>query len=147
MTDNPTTIWVAAAAIEQPGGRILMQRRPPGKAHAGLWEFPGGKLEAEESPRAALVREVNEELGIALDPRALALAAFAQTSPDDGAKAIVIWLYTARRWEGEPACLEAGGEIGWFTRAEIAALAMPPLDYQLLTGLSRQLKSIKSQSP
>ncbi len=64
MTEIPTWLPVVALALERADGRILMQRRPPGKAHGGLWEFPGGKVEAGESPRAALVREVNEELAI-----------------------------------------------------------------------------------
>lgn len=135
MTDIPTTIRVVALALERADGRVLMQRRPPGKAHGGLWEFPGGKIEPGETPRDALVREVNEELGIALDPATLAPASRAESAGGKGEPAIVIDLYTARSWQGEPRSLEPGGECGWFTRAEIAALAMPPLDYELLAGL------------
>jgi 8-oxo-dGTP diphosphatase len=125
---------VVAAALERADGRILMQRRPPGKAHGGLWEFPGGKVEPGETPRAALVREASEELAITLDPAALAPACFADSAANEGHPAIVILLYTARAWIGEPRAME-GGACGWFTRAEIAALAMPPLDYALLARL------------
>lgn len=125
---------VVALALECADGRILMQQRPPGKAHGGLWEFPGGKVEPGETPRAALVREVNEELAIALDPAALTPACFADGPAGTGEKAIVILLYSARSWQGEPRAVE-GGACGWFTRAEIAKLAMPPLDYALLERL------------
>ena len=127
-------MWVVAVALERADGRILMQRRPPGKAHGGLWEFPGGKVERGESPRAALVREVNEELGISLDPATLAPAAFADSVPREGETAIVILLYSARAWKGEPSALE-GGSFAWMTRDEIKAVAMPPLDYELLAML------------
>jgi 8-oxo-dGTP diphosphatase len=125
---------VVAAALERGDGRILMQRRPAGKAHAGLWEFPGGKVEPGETPRAALVREVNEELAIALDPASLSPACFADDRLAGHGNAIVILLYNARAWSGAPRAVE-GGEVAWFTRSEIAALAMPPLDCELLERL------------
>ncbi len=134
MAKIPTAMLVVAVAFERADGRILMQQRPPGKAHAGLWEFPGGKVEPGETPRAALVREVNEELAVALDPAALKPACFADDTAGEGRSAIVILLYTARGWSGEPRAME-GGACAWFTRAEIAALAMPPLDYALLARL------------
>ena len=134
MTGMPTWLAVVAVVLERSDGRVLMQPRPPGKAHAGLWEFPGGKVEPGETPRNALVREVNEELGIRLDPGALTPAGFADGAAGAGENAIVIWLYSARSWEGEPESLD-GGECGWFTRAEIGALALPPLDRELLAGL------------
>jgi 8-oxo-dGTP diphosphatase len=134
VTEKPTWIAVVAVALEDSEGRILMQRRPLGKAHGGMWEFPGGKVEPDETPRAALVREVNEELALALDPTALTPACFADGRREDGKKTIVILLYSSRTWFGVPRSLE-GGECGWFTRAEIAQLAMPPLDYELLERL------------
>ncbi len=134
MAKIPTALLVVAVALERADGRILMQQRPPGKAHAGLWEFPGGKVEPGETPRAALVREVNEELAVALDPAALEPACFADDAGGEGRPAIVILLYTARGWTGDPQAME-GGACAWFTREEIAALAMPPLDYALLARL------------
>ncbi len=134
MAKIPTAMLVVAVALKRSDGRILMQQRPPGKAHAGLWEFPGGKVEPGETPRAALVREVDEELAVALDPAALEPACFADGPAGDGRSAIVILLYTARAWTGQPRAME-GGTCAWFTRAEIAALAMPPLDYALLARL------------
>lgn len=125
---------VVAVALERADGCILMQQRPPGKAHAGLWEFPGGKVEPAETPRTALVREVSEELAIALDPASLAPACFADDAGQGSDPAIVILLYTAHAWTGEPRAME-GGTCGWFTPEEIAALAMPPLDYVLLARL------------
>ena len=68
MEEKPTWLAVVAAAIRDPGGRLLLQQALPAKAHAGQWEFPGGKVESEENPRLALAREVHEELGLMLDP-------------------------------------------------------------------------------
>ena len=125
---------VVAAAIDNGEGRVLMQRRPPGKRHAGLWEFPGGKVEPGESPRAALVRELDEELGIAVPADALAPFAFAESAPGEGEPGIVILLYTVARFAGQPVA-EDGAEIAWFTAREIAHLPLPPLDRELLAAL------------
>ena len=131
-----TSCWIAvvAGALQRPGGHWLMHRRPPGKQHAGLWEFPGGKVEADEIPTESLVRELAEELGIACDPLSLAPAAFAETAPGTATPAMVILLYTIERWDGEPRALE-GGEVGWFTPQEIAGLPKPPLDIALAERL------------
>jgi len=144
MENSPTWIAVAALALRRDDGRWLMHRRPADKHHGGLWEFPGGKVEPGEMPDAALVREIREELGIAVDRAALAPAAFAQGPAGGAGPAIVILLYTAKRWRGEPAALE-GGEVAWFAAGEIAMLDRPPLDVALCdrlfspgTELSRQ---------
>jgi len=134
MTKIPTAMLVVAAALERADERILMQQRPAGKAHGGLWEFPGGKVEPGENPRDALVRELEEELAVTVESAALTPAGFADDAGGEGRRAIVILLYTARAWNGEPRAME-GGACGWFTREEIAALDMPPLDYVLLAGL------------
>lgn len=134
MEEIPTAMLVVAVALERADGRILMQQRPAGKAHGGLWEFPGGKVEPGETPRIALVREVQEELAITLDPAALDPACFAEAALTGSRPAIVILLYRSRAWAGEPQAMEGGG-FGWFTRTEIAELAMPPLDYELLERL------------
>lgn len=134
VAEIPTWIAVVAVALEGPDGRWLMHRRPAGKHHAGLWEFPGGKVENGEIPQLAIVREVAEELGIALDPGALHPATFAQGELDRDGREIVILLYTCDRWMGDPVALE-GGEIAWFTPADMAALAKPPLDRELVVRL------------
>ncbi len=125
---------VVAAALCDQEGRFLMQKRPPGKAHGGLWEFPGGKIEAGESPCLALIREIREELGVALDPGDLFPVNFAESAGDSDGPSIVILLYRIERWAGEPASIE-GGEIGWFTRGEAVHLKKPELDHDLLKRL------------
>lgn len=125
---------VVAAALEDGAGRWLMHRRPPDKHHGGLWEFPGGKVEPDETPRAALVREVNEELGLVLDPADMRPAALADCAADEGRPAIVILLYTAPLPGSTPQALE-GGAVGWFEPAEIARLDKPPLDVELARQL------------
>ncbi len=134
VAEIPTWIAVVAVALGRADGRWLMHRRPAGKHHAGLWEFPGGKVESGEIPQLAIVREVEEELGIALDQTALRPATFAQGELDRDGREIVILLYTCDRWMGDPAALE-GGEIGWFTPTDMAALAKPPLDRELVARL------------
>lgn len=128
---------VVALAVRGSDGRWLMQRRPEGKHHAGLWEFPGGKVESGEDPRLALVREIREELGIDLDPAYLTPAGFADGAVSQAGIPIVILLYTASRYIGIPHALE-GGAIGWFTPEEMRELPMPPLDRQLISGLQSQ---------
>jgi len=130
LANNPTAILVVAAALRDESGRWLMQRRPAHKQHGGLWEFPGGKVEPGETPGAALVRELNEELTITVAPDDLTTSSFASGEGEGGSPAIVILLYTAARWSGVPRA-EEGGEVGWFTTAEIAALDRPPLDVAL----------------
>lgn len=130
MADNPTYLLVVAIALRGDDGRWLMQRRPAGKHHAGLWEFPGGKVEPAETPSQALVREVREELGIELDPAALRPAAFVDGSRAQQGIPIVILLYTAVHWGGTVQPLD-GGELGWFKDEMLLALPMPPLDVVL----------------
>lgn len=131
-----TTHWIAvvAGALMRADGRWLMHRRPPGKHHAGLWEFPGGKVEADEMPLESLLRELAEELGIHCHADACAPCGFAEGGPDGSGRAIVILLYTVTGWDGEAAALE-GGAIGWFTADEALALPKPPLDIRLAQQL------------
>lgn len=133
----PTAAAVVGVILVAADGRVLMRRRPPGKAHAGLWEFPGGKVEPGEGVRAALVREVAEELGIVIAPRKLAFAALSHDRRPDLARRepYVLFLYTCRAWEGEPRCTE-GGEVGWFTPGQTARLQVPPLDVEPVAQLA-----------
>jgi 8-oxo-dGTP diphosphatase len=134
-TDMKTDVtWVVAGVLCAEDGRLLMHKRPDHKAHGGLWEFPGGKVEPWETPVNALIRELREELGIAIDPDDCAPACFAEGSNAAGDCAIVILLYTIARWQGEPQALE-GGAVDWFTPERIAALEKPPLDIALARRL------------
>jgi 8-oxo-dGTP diphosphatase len=110
--------------LQGPDGRYLLQERLPGKHHAGLWEFPGGKLESNENPRVGLCREIAEELAISIRPQDLSLALLADDWP---AGDIVLILYTADRWQGKIAGLE-GQEWGWFTLDQMAAMPLAPMD-------------------
>lgn len=128
---------VVAGALKRDDGRWLMHKRPEGKHHAGLWEFPGGKVEDTEFPPKALCRELLEELGVVIAPENCTPVAFAQTPPDSSQKGIVILLYNIEQWAGDPVALE-GGAIDWFTEEEIATLAKPPLDKQLCSFLFKK---------
>ena len=128
---------IVAAALVGPGGRILLQQRAPGRPMAGLWEFPGGKVEDGETPESALVRELDEELGIAVDPAALEPACFA--SAPVGERHMLLLLYLCRAWTGEPQPLDASA-LKWATLAEMRALAMPPADVPLVELLDKLLE-------
>ena len=126
---------VVAAALTDPSGRVLMQRRPEGKALAGLWEFPGGKVERGESPEAALCRELAEELGIEVAPEELSPFAFASQPLAD--RHLVLLLYRCVRWSGEPQALEAA-ELRWGDPGSLAALPMRPADVPLMEALRQR---------
>ncbi|MCB2048781.1 MAG: (deoxy)nucleoside triphosphate pyrophosphohydrolase [Novosphingobium sp.] len=129
---------VVAAALIAPDGVVLLQRRPSDAVHGGLWEFPGGKVSDRETPEFALVRELQEELGITIGQGDLEPLGFASgwTEGESDSRPLVILLYTCARWAGEPRCLD-GASIDWFDPAVIGSLDMPPLDYPL----ARQLVS------
>ncbi|MEN9718577.1 MAG: hypothetical protein RIQ99_1455 [Pseudomonadota bacterium] len=128
-------IPVVAVALVAPDGRVLMQRRRLGGAHGGLWEFPGGKVEAAESADQALIREAAEELGITLTAADLSALTFA-TRPGDP---YGVLLYLCRHWCGTPACLD-GEEIAWIAPDALLQLAMPPLDVPLAEAVKEVLE-------
>lgn len=134
MEKKPTFVSVVAAAIRDDAGRLLLQQALPHKRHAGLWEFPGGKVETGETPRFALCREVSEELGIELVETALEPAGFAEEVGVDGRPPLVLFLYTSLHCRGEPQARE-GQSWGWFTPEEAAGLPMPAMDRALLAPL------------
>ena len=127
---------MVAAALVGGDGRILLQRRAQGRVMAGLWEFPGGKVEAGERPEAALVRELEEELGLEVAERDLEPAAFA--SADNGGRHMLLLLYLCRTWKGAPEALDAA-ELRWARVAEMHDLEMPPADQPLVAWLVRLL--------
>ena len=135
MQNIPTMIEVVAVALIDGSARVLLQQRRADRQHGGLWEFPGGKLEAGETAECALLREVAEELGLVLDQAELTYLAKAE----DPALGIVITLYTCRRWAGTPRCLDAA-QLGWFGPADFAQLPMPPLDVPLAAAVDEVLK-------
>lgn len=120
---------VVAAALVDAEGRVLLQQRAPGRAMAGLWEFPGGKVEEGELPEAALIRELQEELGIETDEACLAPACFA--SAPLGEKHMLLLLYVCRKWRGQPRPLDASA-LRWERPARMFALDMPPADRPLI---------------
>lgn len=122
-------LTVVAVALVDGDGRVLLQKRPQGKSLAGLWEFPGGKIEPGESPEAALVRELEEELGIATHATCLAPAAFASEPLAD--KHLLMLLYVCRKWTGIPQPLHASG-LTWVRPAQMYALPMPSADLPLI---------------
>lgn len=136
MQNYPTVIDVVAAALINAQGQVLMQRRRADRAHGGLWEFPGGKVEPRESDLQALQREIAEELGLVLDGDAIAYLAEAA----DAETGIVIRLYSCRCWHGEAAALDADA-LQWCDPGSLGQLAMPPLDVPLAAAVKEMLES------
>ncbi len=124
-----TLLLVAACALIDSDNRVLLARRPEGKKMAGLWEFPGGKLQPGETPEAALIRELREELGI--DVAQACLAAFAFASHDYGRFHLLMPLFLCRRWTGTPAGLE-GQALAWVPPRRLTEYDMPPADKPLI---------------
>jgi 8-oxo-dGTP diphosphatase len=126
------TLVVVAVALLDADGRVLLARRPAGKSMAGLWEFPGGKLARHESPEAALIRELKEELDIDVKKSCLAPLTFASHAYDDFH--LLMPVYVCRRWEGQPHPRE-GQEIAWVRPGALKNYPMPPADAPLIPVL------------
>ena len=125
-------LLVAAAALIDVDGRVLLARRPDGKSMAGQWEFPGGKLAPEETPELALVRELKEELDIDVSQTCLAPLAFA--SHDYDKFHLLMPLYACRRWSGTPTPRE-GQTLAWVAKARLGDYLVPPADVPLIAHL------------
>lgn len=122
-------VHVAAVVLVDRDGRVLLAQRPPGKKMAGLWEFPGGKIEAGETPEAALVRELHEELGIDTRTSCLAPLAFASHAYDDFH--LVMPVFACRVWKGNVTARE-GQSLAWVFPADFGKYPMPPADIPLI---------------
>ena len=130
-TLQPLVLVVAAALVDS-DGRVLIAQRPEGKSMAGLWEFPGGKIEADERPEDALIRELKEELGIAVKEACLATFTFA--SHTYGAFHLLMPLYVCRRWEGTPQPHHHAA-LKWVRPKDMKDYPMPAADVPLIPML------------
>jgi 8-oxo-dGTP diphosphatase len=125
-------VLVAAVALIDADGRVLLSQRPPGKSLAGLWEFPGGKIEQGERPEAALIRELKEELSIDVAESCLAPLTFASHAYEDFH--LLMPLYVCRRWKGDATAME-GQELKWVRAKDLRNYPMPPADLPLIPHL------------
>ena len=123
---------VVACALVDGDGRVLVAERPAGKSMVGLWEFPGGKVETGETPEAALIRELKEELSIDVTAACLAPLSFASYAYDDFH--LLMPLYVCRKWDGQIAPLE-GQNTQWLRPRDLFDLPMPPADKPLIAAL------------
>jgi 8-oxo-dGTP diphosphatase len=129
---NQDLLLVAAAALVDVDGRVLVQQRPEGKAMAGMWEFPGGKVEGDESLEQTLIRELKEELDIDVTAACLAPFTFASHAYDDFR--LLMPLFVCRVWEGTPKSGE-GQALQWLRPMRMGDLTMPPADRPLVAML------------
>lgn len=132
---GPAVVHVAVGIVRNSAGAVLIARRPDGAHQGGLWEFPGGKVEAGEAPEQTLIRELNEELGIVVREACLAPLTFASHAYADFH--LLMPLYVCRRWEGIAVARE-GQQLAWVRPQHLKDYPMPPADLPLiphLTGL------------
>lgn len=121
---------ISAVALIDSDGRVLLAERPEGKIFAGYWEFPGGKIETGETPEAALVRELDEELGV--DTKDSCLAPLGFVSHPYDTHHMVLLLYVCRKWSGRPQPRE-GGQLKWVAPARLRDFEMPPANKELIS--------------
>jgi 8-oxo-dGTP diphosphatase len=126
------TLFVVAVALVDPDGRVLIAKRPQGKTLAGLWEFPGGKVESHERPETSLIRELKEELTIDVEQSCLAPLTFASHAYQDFH--LLMPLYVCRRWKGIVTATE-GQELQWVKPLKLRDYPMPPADLPLIPHL------------
>ncbi|MFL6799106.1 MAG: 8-oxo-dGTP diphosphatase MutT [Xanthobacteraceae bacterium] len=131
-TVSATLVLVAACAILDPDGRVLLAQRPAGKPMAGLWEFPGGKVEPGERPEQTLIRELKEELGILVREACLAPLTFASHSYPEFH--LLMPLYVCRKWEGTVRAME-NQSFAWVRASRLREYPMPPADEPLISHL------------
>jgi len=131
-----TVTLVVAVALIDVDGRVLLAQRPEGKAMAGLWEFPGGKVQPGETPETALIRELKEELGIDVAEACLAPLSFASHRYDRFH--LLMPLYACRRWTGSPEARE-GQRLAWVRPQKLEHYPMPPADKPLVAMLRNWL--------
>ena len=127
------TVFVVACALIDTDNRVLIAQRPEGKTLAGLWEFPGGKVDAGERPEAALIRELKEELGIVVEEPCLAPLTFASHAYDDFH--LMMPLYVCRKWEGVVTARESQ-QLAWVRANKLRDYPMPPADIPLIAHLT-----------
>lgn len=125
-------VLVSAVALIDVDGRVLLARRPEGRSMVGLWEFPGGKVEAGETPEAALIRELHEELGIDTWKSCLAPLTFASHAYEDFH--LLMPVFACRKWQGTPQSRE-GQELAWVRAKDLRNYPMPPADIPLIPVL------------
>jgi 8-oxo-dGTP diphosphatase len=140
--ESKPLVLVSACALIDGEGRVLISQRPEGKALAGLWEFPGGKLEENESPEHALIRELDEELGIVIEPSSLKPLTFS-SFPYPGFH-LLMPIFACWRWHGDVRARE-GQALAWVSPAALGDYAMPPAD-EPLKGLLPGLLGCLSES-
>ena len=129
-------VLVAACALIDADGRVLIAERPAGRSMAGLWEFPGGKVEAGERPEETLIRELKEELGISVEEACLAPLTFASHAYPEFH--LLMPLFVCRRWEGIVTAQE-GQKLAWVRPNRLREYAMPPADLPLIPHLEAVL--------
>jgi 8-oxo-dGTP diphosphatase len=132
LLSDKATLIVPAIALVDKDSRILLAQRPEGKEFAGYWEFPGGKIEQGETPEAALIREIREELGVETKDSCLAPISFASHAYENFH--LILLLYICRRWQNAPEALE-GGQLAWVRPQRLRNYEMPPANVEFIAIL------------